>query len=957
MKKIAVVVIALQISVLAAIAADVLQDCTLCVGAVSDLKSIPASPLPLLLQLRQDDLAVAGSWIDTLTPEQRRKLTVVVTYAVSHDADPLLDVEQHTKTIVEWARLHGPLDAIGIVAENADSATAGYAIKRLSVTAQGQSAASRIVLPLTSLEALAKLYETGAQTYFDVALTDAAGVADLSKWLMEKDPAKKIFAIVTPQSPNALFDLMQPLARGASRSFLGGPLDVETLSSLASVNRALRGDYAFDATGRTTVLDATGNAVEMPVLAFVRGEDLRTLLVPRGNASAATIVSLSGDQYQKPRRIDAAGERDITDVGRKGGRFLIGAMPSTHPFALSVEHAEKPDANVTKEAISVATRRGITVEEIIRNHQTYKAYQESIQPRFVARNATKLRFTLAGAEAIEATIAGDYFSEPGRADWVWQDFYINGVKWKYGRIPELPLIQPEKVTQLPLDIHLTNEYRYELVRETDIGGYHTYEVRFDPPPNAPAALPLYRGTVWIDSRSWTRVRISMVQLNLAGEVLSNEERVDFQPFARDTHAPLTAAEVAKTDPREIVWLPLTVSAQQVISAAGRGTVILRSTELSNFRINPPDFDSLHAQASASDSRMVRESTESGMKYLEKRGNGERVVKEGFDTARMFMVGGIHHDSGLQYPVVPLGGIDYFNFNLANRGIQTNVFFAGVVVTANATNPDVAHTRTNVGADFFAIAIPTDNSIYRQGREVKAEAVRTLRTSLNLRAGHPFLEFGKIDVSLGIDHFFYRRATDTAPDFIIPTSTFEIGPQVDAQYARWGSTLTAFYGYTKRTAWRPWGNLAEYNDNQKTYTQYGASFAKSFYLPKFQRISVDVDYLDGQRLDRFSQYQLGFFGGRQIHGVRSGSVRGDRMILAHLSYGLVFSDQFRLEALYDHGLIDNRFEGLHHQPYQGVGIAGQTVGPWGTLLRLDLGKTVGKNSQSGFVANVVFLKLF
>src|SRR5258708_16808080 len=100
---------------------------------------------------------------------------------------------------------------------------------------------------------------------------------------------------------------------------------------------------------------------------------------------------------------------------------------------------------------------------------------------------------MTGGEAIEATIAGDYFSDPTskptpRADWVWQDFYLNGVKWKYGRIPELPLIQPEKVTQLPLAIHLTNEYRYDLVRETDVLGYHTYLAHFEPPPT-PAATP------------------------------------------------------------------------------------------------------------------------------------------------------------------------------------------------------------------------------------------------------------------------------------------------------------------------------------------------------------------------------------------------------------------------------------------------------------------------------------
>ena len=65
----------------------------------------------------------------------------------------------------------------------------------------------------------------------------------------------------------------------------------------------------------------------------------------------------------------------------------------------------------------------------------------------------------------------------------------------------------------------------------------------------------------------------------------------------------------------------------------------------------------------------------------------------------------------------------------------------------------------------------------------------------------------------------------------------------------------------------------------------------------------------------------------------------------------------MEAFYDHGLIDDHLAGYHREPFQGVGIGGQTVGPYGTLLRLDIGKTVGRNAQNGFVANIVFLKLF
>jgi hypothetical protein len=613
---------------------------------------------------------------------------------------------------------------------------------------------------------------------------------------------------------------------------------------------------------------------------------------------------------------------------------------------------------VTKEAIEISTKRGITVEEIIRNHQAYKSYQESIQPRYIARDTTKLRFVVAEAsDTIEATIAGDYFSDPkGRADWVWRDFYINGVKWKYGRIPELPLIQPEKVSQLPLDIHLTNEYRYELVRETDVNGYHTYEVRFDPPPKAPAGLPLYRGTVWIDARTWARIRIAMIQLNLTGEVLSNEEKVEFQPFGRTTHAPLAPAGVAATDPREIVWLPLDVNAQQVVSAAGRANPVLRSTAFTDFRIEPVDFETSLAEAEKSDSRMLRE-TKAGLRYLEKTPTGERVVKEGFDTARTFLLGGIHHDKGLDYPVVPLGGIDYFNFDLFNRGIQTNVFFAGVIVAANATNPNVANTRTNVGIDFFGIALPFTNSMFRNGVEQKDEAVKALPLRLSVRAGHPFAQFGKIDVSFAAAHNTYMRADTTASSFIVPSDTFVFTPSVVASYARWGWVFSGYYDYNRRSTWTPWGNLAEYDPKQKIFTNYGASVGKAFYLPKFQRLSIDVNYVDGQRLDRFSKYERGFFGAQRVHGVESGSVRAERATLAHVSYGFVFSDQFRLEAFYDHALVDDTTAGYHRKPFQGVGLGGQTIGPWGTILRLDLGKTVGRNKQGGFVANVVFLKLF
>jgi hypothetical protein len=912
-------------------------DCTLCVGVTANEAGVPS-----LLRLDEQSYP-------TFLPADPANASVLIEY----EAADLAEVEEKTKLIIDWARARGPLDSLGISVRNADATLAAYAIKRLAVSAQGQGVAKRILVPQDAM--LPALFEAGANAYFDAVVTDAANVEQTLVFLAERDPSKKIFAVAPVESPNPLFDLAKTFAAGATRAYASGTADA---ASLAAFNRIMTSDWAYDSTAKVPVLDAKGATVEMPVLTFVRGEDLRTLVIARGDAAAPSILSFAADRYRNPRRIDARGETAITDTGTRGGRLLVGTPPAKDAYAVVIDYTEKPDPTAVKETVNVATERGITVEEIIRNHQAYDAYQETIQPKYIARNTTKLRFEIGGgAEALEAAISGDYFFDPaGRSDWVWEDFFLNGVKWKYGRIPELPLIQPEKVAQLPLDIHLSNEYRYELVRATDLLGYRVYEVRFSPPPNAPETLPLYRGTVWIDQKTWARVRIAMVQLNLTGEVLSNEERVDFVPFSRETKAPLTAAEAASADPRGLMWLPTDVLAQQVISAAGRANVVQRATTFTNFRVDPPEFASLLASASASDARMVRE-TEKGIRYLERTGSGERVVKEGFDTSQLFMLGGVHHDAGLEFPVVPLGGINYFNFNLFNKGIQTNVFFAGVVIAANATHPNVGGTRTNVGADFFGIAVPTSNTMYRDGEERLEETVKNVPIGLTLRAGHPIFDFGKIDFSLGISSATYQRSEDTAADFVVPSDSFTLSPGVSFTYTRKGYTFSSFYDYNTRSEWEPWGNLAEYDPDQKTYMRYGGSIGKSFFLPKFQRIGIDLNYLSGARLDRFSKYELGFFGSQRVHGVKSGSVRAEQAIIGHLSYGFVFSQQFRMELFYDHALIDDESAGFAREPFQGVGLAGQTVGPYGTLLRLDIGKSIGRNAQDGFVANVVFLKLF
>ena len=73
----------------------------------------------------------------------------------------------------------------------------------------------------------------------------------------------------------------------------------------------------------------------------------------------------------------------------------------------------------------------------------------------------------------------------------------------------------------------------------------------------------------------------------------------------------------------------------------------------------------------------------------------------------------------------------------------------------------------------------------------------------LRIGHPFLNFGKIDLNLGISHVTYQRAQDTMHGFEVPADTFILTPGIEARYDRWGYSVAGYYDHGMRTTWRPW----------------------------------------------------------------------------------------------------------------------------------------------------------
>jgi hypothetical protein len=93
------------------------------------------------------------------------------------------------------------------------------------------------------------------------------------------------------------------------------------------------------------------------------------------------------------------------------------------------------------------------------------------------------------------------------------------IPWK--KIPELPLIQPEKVVTLPLDLTFDKSYDYQLAGEDELAGRPAYVVAFEPTKEL-AGKSLYRGRVWIDRETFGLLRFGP-QTHLEAPILQNEE--------------------------------------------------------------------------------------------------------------------------------------------------------------------------------------------------------------------------------------------------------------------------------------------------------------------------------------------------------------------------------------------------------------------------------------------------
>ena len=108
----------------------------------------------------------------------------------------------------------------------------------------------------------------------------------------------------------------------------------------------------------------------------------------------------------------------------------------------------------------------------------------------------------------------------------------------------------------------------------------------------------------------------------------------------------------------------------MLSVAGENLVLLREIDFKDFHINDEDFARSRDEAYRSDRPMLRD-TDKGLRYLERTQSGDRVVKDQTRKSALLGLAGLYRQPGIEYPVVPLVGAGYFNFDVGGRNVRAS----------------------------------------------------------------------------------------------------------------------------------------------------------------------------------------------------------------------------------------------------------------------------------------------
>jgi hypothetical protein len=605
----------------------------------------------------------------------------------------------------------------------------------------------------------------------------------------------------------------------------------------------------------------------------------------------------------------------------------------TSEYALISIHQQNEGDQTLYNTVEVKGGVELKVEEIIARWQQNREAQKQKLENYMATSFMSLHFenTNLGPGFDVSMRLKQFFSRDRQMEIAQKDFYVNGVKFGKNREFPLPQIEPEKVLTQPLELKLNERYEYKLLGTEQVNGAMCYVVGIEPKVQDET---LYSGKIWIDGTTFREVKQYLDQRGAKSNVLVNSETQNFE-LVRDGNG-------------NQFNLLRSISAQQLLNAAGRDFVLQRTVQFSDYVINTPEFSGTLAAERSSDDPMFRD-TDAGLRVLRKK-DGERVLVESDVKRVRALIAGAMYGGTFNFPI-PFLGISIADFDFHHTGAQLSTFFAGPILVSDLSKQ--YRPKFRLALDLSLNGLPGENRIYSSNTELTQGEVWTWEQTAGLRASWQATTHLSVTASTYLAYDNFLRTSDAAEQYELPRNGLNVLPGLEIKYNLKGYVFDAQVTRGERIDWRPFGctslalppagcgssspnpppqNSLLMERAQNAFTLYNADLNKDYYIGKFTKGGWDISYWGGDQLDRFSRYFPSFLSAPRLNGIPPGTDSFDAIAMANVHYGFNVMDLMKIDGMYAYARARNEQESLQFRRFDGLEVNLNTPGPLGTLVQ-------------------------
>jgi len=518
-----------------------------------------------------------------------------------------------------------------------------------------------------------------------------------------------------------------------------------------------------------------------------------------------------------------------------------------------------------------------------------------------------------------------------------EEVRLNGVKARLHPGLQLPIVESRTSLAAPAALNLAERYRY---LDGGPAGPGRRRLRFEPvPPGAGPDPHLFTGDLLVDEATGRILEERSERSGLPGTVKSERRVLTYGEAGAGTWRLVRAESFER-------WLTPTGVTQ-----------VQRTLAYSDFRSNDPGFAQARQAARQSEATMMQQTVD-GLRYFNKQADGTRKLEPRPKSSGRGLGAVLLVDPTLPLPVVPLGGLAYFDFNALDRGIQVSALTAVLFNRVQVAVPQ-ALAGCDLSADSTSLLLASTERPVINGRLADRQGVGRRFGTLNLGLGRDLGTGFRFQGSGRFQYDAYaspREAEYRTDGFTLPPSGWTRELRGELSWLRNGFQLTGYYGLGRRPegGYGAPGALQAVPD-QGRFRRWGGDLGYDRRLGGGAWLHGETGLAGGAGFDRFKALSIGGLGGDlRIAGIRSNAITADRLWYAKAGVVLPAGAGLRLTLSLDHarvrGLDDQRTRG-----FTGLGAAGDLPGfGWFTTVRVDLGVGLlsdlpGVRSVNGYVA--------